>query len=53
MRRNYRPYNGSHAQAVANMRMGMPKTDPKLAEFYLQGIAEEKARQTKKEERKA
>ena len=52
MRRNYRPYIGSHAQAVANMRVET-KTDPKLAEFYLQGIAEEKARQTKKEERKA
>lgn len=50
MRRNYRPYTGSKAQAVANMRVGTT-TDPKLAEFYLQGIAEEKAKRMKAEKR--
>lgn len=53
MRRTYRPYAGSKAQAITNMRIGMPQTDPKLAEFYLQGIAEEKAKRAKKADRKA
>lgn len=50
MKRNYRPYTGSKAQMIANMRVGTT-TDPKLAEFYLQGIAKEKAKQTKAEKR--